>query len=270
MKIESLNIDRPALFEKSDGNIWTDPYIQQQMLAAHLDPDSDAASRRRESIAKIADFVISRSKPAGRLLDLGCGPGLYTSIFQERGFRVTGVDFNKVSIEYALSRASDLTYIDGDYIENYPGGRFDTAVMIYCDFGTHSDDDRDRLLGNIHDSLEPGGVFIFDIFNEALTADKHEGRSWDYAPAGGFWDAGEYLLLSETFHYPQSHAFAYRHNLITEAGQKDFIVWERYYSEEEITAVLRGAGFRKVTIHRNLLSDNNFTSNSEMFVVAEK
>ncbi len=270
MKIESLNIDRPALFEKSDSNIWTDPYIQQQLLAAHLDSDSDAASRRGESVVKIVDFVVSHSKPAGLLLDLGCGPGLYTSIFHERGYCVTGIDFNHASIQYAASRHNDITYIEGDYIENYPGGRFDTVIMIYCDLGTHSDGDRDRLLRNTCDSLDPGGVFIFDIFTEALTADKHEGRSWDYAQGGGFWDAGEYLLLGETFHYPEGHAFAYRHNLITGRGQKDFIVWERYYSEDEIIAVLHEAGFRRVTIHKYLLGENNFTSNSEMFVVAEK
>ena len=32
---------KPALFEKSGHNIWTDPYIQQQILKDHLDPQSD-------------------------------------------------------------------------------------------------------------------------------------------------------------------------------------------------------------------------------------
>ena len=28
---------KPVLFEKSNHNIWTDPYIQQQILKKHLD-----------------------------------------------------------------------------------------------------------------------------------------------------------------------------------------------------------------------------------------
>lgn len=67
---------KPRLFEKTDCNIWTDPYIQKQMLSAHLNPESDGASRNHESFLKITDFILRHSRPQSRLLDLGCGPGL--------------------------------------------------------------------------------------------------------------------------------------------------------------------------------------------------
>ncbi len=261
---------RPSLFEKTDSNIWTDPYIRRQMLQEHLNPASDGASRKQESIQKITDFIVLHSRPEGRLLDLGCGPGLYTSVFREKGYSVTGIDFNPDSIEYAKSQHRDIRYIEGDYINSYPDGRFDTVIIIYCDLGTHSDNDRDTLINNVYNSLDKGGVFIFDVFTEQLIRDKQEGRDWSYEPEGGFWSAGEYLLLSETFHYPQNKAFAYQYNLLTKNEQRHFIVWDRYYSEDEITAVLKRAGFQQVEIHHNLLDDNNFTSNSEMFVVATK
>jgi SAM-dependent methyltransferase len=261
---------KPLLFEKTDCNIWTDPYIRQQMLKEHLKPTSDGASRKQESILKITDFVLSQSKPENRLLDLGCGPGLYTSLFKDKGYEVTGIDFNKASIEYAIAERKDIHYILGDYINEYPYGKFDTVIMIYCDLGTHSDNDRDKLLKNIYQSLEEGGSFIFDVFTDDLIKDKQEERNWEYASAGGFWNKDEYLLLSQTFHYHGNKTFAYQYNLLSELETKHFIVWDRYYSEEEITLVLKNAGFRKVTIHKNILKDNNFTSNSEMFVVARK
>ena len=205
-----------------------------------------------------------------RLLDLGCGPGLYTSFFQDNGYTVTGIDFNKASIEYARKQCADIRYIDGDYIKDYPEGVFDTAIMIYCDLGTHSDNDRNKLLQNIYASLGEGGTFIFDVFTDALTKDKQEGKNWDYQPNGGFWDANEYLLLSETFHYPKNKVFAYQYNLLTTDGQKHFIVWDRYYSEEDIAKLLKKVGFKEVAIYHNILEDNNFTSNTEMFVVAKK
>jgi len=261
---------KPALFEKSTCNIWTDPYIQQQMLKEHLNPVSDGASRKQESITKITDFILSQSKPESRLLDLGCGPGLYTSLFKGKGYEVTGIDFNKASIEYATRQREDIHYILGDYINEYPNEKYDTAIMIYCDLGTHSDDNRDKLLRNIYHSLDEKGLFIFDVFSDELTKDKQEGKRWDYAPTGGFWDKDEYLLLNQTFHYPINKAFAYQYNLLTKEDTKHFIVWDRYYSEEEIRSILQGIGFREVTVYKNILNDNNFTSNSEMFVVVKK
>ncbi len=270
MRIESLTDKRPSLFEKTNGTIWTDPYIQQQMLKEHLNPDSDGASRKKESIRRVTDFILRYSRPGSRLLDLGCGPGLYTSVFRDKGYHVTGIDFNRASVEYASAQRKDICYIEGDYIRNYPEGKYDVVIMIYCDLGTHSDNDRDILLTNICHSLGEGGVFIFDVFTDGLVKDTHEGKSWEYEPEGGFWSKDEYLLLSQTFHYPDKNAFSYQYNLFTEQGTKHFILWDRYYSGEEITSVLRQAGFRKVTIHTNMLESNSFTSDHEMFVVATR
>lgn len=265
------NLDhKPVLFEKSAHNIWTDPYIQQQILKDHLDPQSDGASRKRESVLKIVDFILQHTKPQSHLLDLGCGPGLYTSLLADKDYMVTGIDFNKASIEYAIGKREEINYIWGDYINNYPMGKYDTITMIYCDMGTHPDSDRDRLLDNIYLSLTDGGILIFDVFSEGIIDDRQESRDWEYAPCGGFWDESEYLLLSQTFHYPENKVFANQYNLILEDTAKHFIIWERYYSEEEITSILRKVGFRKISIYKELLGKNDFTSSSEIFIVAEK
>ncbi len=267
---KTLTDSKPALFQKTNSTIWTDPYIQGEMLKEHLNPESDGASRKMESIRKITAFILDHSSSGSRLLDLGCGPGLYTSSFQQKGYSVTGIDFNHASIEYARSQHKEIRYIEGDYIHNYPHDNYEVVIMIYCDLGTHSDKDRDLLLRHIYNSLEKGGVFIFDVFTEGLVKDKSEGKSWEYAPEGGFWSPEEYLLLSQTFHYPEYKAFSYQYNLLTERGTKHFIIWDRYYSGQEIISVLQNAGFHKVTLYPNMLERNSFTSDKEMFVVAEK
>ncbi len=265
-----INDKRPSLYQQSACNIWTDPYIQQQLLKEHLKTSSDGASRNTESIRKIVDFISAHTSPTTSLLDLGCGPGLYASRLKDRGYAVTGVDFNKASVDYARRERPDINYLQADYIKDYPDGRFDAVLMIYCDFGTHSDDNRSRLLKNICNSLNEGGKFIFDIFTPGLIRDKQESKSWDHAPSGGFWSEGEYLLLSQTFHYPADKAFGYQYNLVTKNGNKHFIIWERYFSEEEITAVLKQVGFSRVAVYKDVAGGNDFTSDSEMFVVAEK
>lgn len=266
----NINDRRPALYQRSECNIWTDGHVRKQMLKEHLNSSSDGASRRAESIRKIVAFISVHTHPATALLDLGCGPGLYASLLKDQGYTVTGVDFNEASVDYAARKRPDINYILGDYITDYPAGKFDTVIMIYCDLGTHPDQDRTRLLRRIHASLNDGGKFIFDVFTPGLVRDRQESKSWDYAPSGGFWSESGYLLLSQTFHYPEAKAFCYQHNLVTESGNKHFIVWERYFSEDEIRAVLKSAGFRKVSVFKGVAGDNNFTSDSEMFVIAEK
>lgn len=265
----TISEQRPELFEQSD-RIWTDPHIRAQLLQEHLNPRSDAASRRQESILRLVDFIGQHLRPGSRLLDLGCGPGLYTSLLAERHIDVTGIDINEASIEYAREKQPGLRYLLGDYLVDYPRGTYDAVIMIYCDMGTHSDDDRTRLLRRIHASLAEGGLLIFDVFPDDIAREREEGKSWDYAPQGGFWHAGEYLHLSQTFHDRQHKVFACRHHVLHDGVVKKYILWERYFSEEEIRGILANAGFGRITIHKNLLGENNFTSNCEMFVVAEK
>lgn len=261
---------KPSLFQQTGCSIWTDPYIGNQMLSEHLNLHSDGASRNRESILKTVAYIEKELLAGSKILDLGCGPGLYAGIFREKGYDVTGIDFNKVSVDYARSQRSDIRYIHGDYKKDYPEGKYDAVMMIYCDMGTHSDDERDGLLTSIYDSLMPGGKLIFDVFTENLVNDKSETRGWEYAPAGGFWSKGEYLLLSQTFHYPENKAFAYQYNLLEKEKHRHFIVWDRYYTEEEIKKIVERKGFVGVKVSHGILSGNNFTSGNEMFICATK
>ncbi len=43
---------RPEPFAPHDAPFWDDPHIAREMLAAHLDPGTDAGSRRPETIAR--------------------------------------------------------------------------------------------------------------------------------------------------------------------------------------------------------------------------
>ena len=78
--------------------MWTDPYISEQLLQIHLNPELDLASRKYSTIQSTAEWVLSKvSKKKMKILDLGCGPGLYSEIFANKGHLVTGVDFSKNS-----------------------------------------------------------------------------------------------------------------------------------------------------------------------------
>ena len=99
---------RPQPFAISTiADLWTDAHISRQMLAFHLDPDIDAASRRRTTIESFVDWLDHRLGLAGRkVTDLGCGPGLYAEAIAARGGRVTGIDFSRTSLAHARASAA--------------------------------------------------------------------------------------------------------------------------------------------------------------------
>lgn len=217
------------------------------------------------------DFVDRHADSPGRLLDLGCGPGLYTSLFADRGYRVTGIDFNAASIEYAAAgNRKGIDYIAGNYVTDFPAGQYDVITMIYCDLGTHPDRDRDWLLANVYRSLPDSGIFVFDVFPEELAGERAEGKSWEYAPSGGFWDEGRIPAFEPDLSLSGGSGIRLPVQSVLRDSVKHFIVWEKYYTEDGITELLKQVGFRKITVYRDLLGRNDFTSGSEMFIVAEK
>lgn len=48
---------KPGIFQEGSSQMWTDDYISGQLLQAHLDPMSDAASRRPEVIDEAVHWI---------------------------------------------------------------------------------------------------------------------------------------------------------------------------------------------------------------------
>ena len=82
--------EKPQPFEPGEPLFWTDPHIARQMLASHLDPTVDGASRRPETIERITNWITSSVglRPGDWILDLGCGPGLYAERLAQAGVEV--------------------------------------------------------------------------------------------------------------------------------------------------------------------------------------
>lgn len=83
---------KPPLYTKTEIPFWDDEHISLQMLNAHLNPNYDGASRKLEFIEKSVDWIskILPSEHYPSVLDIGCGPGLYTERYAKKGYRVVG------------------------------------------------------------------------------------------------------------------------------------------------------------------------------------
>ena len=101
----------PPLYARTARAFWDDEHISAQMLKAHLAPDVEAASRRHEFIERSARWIAQLQPPERypALTDFGCGPGLYAERFARAGYRVTGIDCSRRSIDYARRSAAGAT-----------------------------------------------------------------------------------------------------------------------------------------------------------------
>lgn len=167
-------LEPPALYEFTDEPFWDDEHISAQMLAAHLDPDFEGASRNHAFIDHSVAWItrVATTTEYSRLLDLGCGPGLYAERLARAGYRVTGVDFSRRSIAHARNAAEQQGLAIDYHYENYLtldlGQQFDVAIMIYCDYGALSAVDRRTLLDRARAHLRPGGLLVLDVFSVRL------------------------------------------------------------------------------------------------------
>lgn len=262
-----------SLYARSGPNIWTDRYISKNMLAAHLDPEGDGASRNSRTIEKTVDWIDSVSEGRRRLIDLGCGPGLYAHAFARKGYAVTGIDISASSIGYARAWArrerEDIRYRRADYLRQPIKGKYELATCIYCDFGALVPEEQRRFLGNIRGALEKDGLFIFDVFGAGLSTTRKAGRTWSFAAEADFWSPRPHYLLEESAHFPEARAWGTR-TIVVETGRppREYISWDQYYDEEGIERLLGEEGFIVEAVERGLVGKNSFTSEDVLFVKA--
>jgi len=257
----------PQLYEKGNASMWEDDHISRQLLEMHLNEEIDAASRKRVTIQKTVKWIETHLHDGqNAILDLGCGPGLYSELLAEHGHQVTGMDFSPRSIAYAMQEAAEknlnIDYIHQNYLHMDFENRFDLVMMIFCDFDVLVPDDRTRLLKKIYRALKPGGLFIFDTLNTKAPVKMNiPGKSWEVKESG-FWKKEPYLALSETFHYDNANVILQQHIVCSKPDQQAiYRFWTHYYQPENLISILNEQGFSKVDTCENLLPDDGSGTN---------
>lgn len=240
---------KPEAYSPGEKHFWDDPHISKSMLEAHLNQQHDGASRKITTIDQTVDHLIKTEvlKPGMRLLDLGCGPGLYANKFAEAGLEVVGLDISENSIEYAKTFANKanlpiefkcMNFFDMGY-EN----EFDVVIQVYGELNTFSDESLEKLLLSIRKALKKDGIFIFDVSTRKLRMKDKVQNNWYYS-YGGFWRPKGHLVLEMGFDYPEQDLWLDQYIIIDESGVKVYRNWFHDYSLDTITGVLKKNGFK--------------------------
>lgn len=262
MKISEIitQSEKPELYEKGTSFMWTDEHISKQLLNVHLNPDIDLGSRKKSTIVKTANWILETQKEKGKLniLDLGCGPGLYTEIFAENGHSVTGIDISKNSIKYAKKSAEekklDVSYLNANYLEiDLEADKYDLVVLIYTDLGALIPNERDILLKMIYRVLKKGGTFIFDVLKDTDIENKISPKTWE-ASYSGFWKDSPYLALSESFLYQEEKVILFQNNIIGTIGNiETYRFWTHFFSQIDVRKMLEPHNFTDIHFREDVL-----------------
>ena len=227
--------------------LWSDPHVQRQMLAFHLDPDIAAASRDHAFIARSVGWIIDALGvgEGTRVLDLGCGPGLYANPLAEHGARVHGIDLSAVAIEAGTQRArSDRASFEvGDYLTAALPDH-DLALLIYCDYGAMSPTDRRRLLERVRARMADDGRLLVDLHSEHRFAQLEEGCTVAERLMDGFWAPGPYVGIHQTVRYDEPRVALDRYVIVEPGRTRTVHSWAAHLSLEQATAEFARAGFQ--------------------------
>ena len=113
------------------------------------------AKRRAELIALGAEL-----KPGMRVLEIGCGTGMFTEMFATYGANILAVDLSKDLLELAAKRnlpADRITFLASPFEECALHGPFDaiigSSILHHLDCS--------KAFDKIYDLLRPGGTMSF-------------------------------------------------------------------------------------------------------------
>ena len=103
------------------------------------------------------------------ILDEGCGVCKDAAYLAKRGFKLTGIDNNKETLEIGLKtiereKLTDrIKIIEQDFFEfDFPHDRFECVINVFVLNFVKSDEE--KLITQTYKSLKKGGIFFISIF----------------------------------------------------------------------------------------------------------
>ncbi len=266
----------PKPFEFYTANdLWTDEHTSKQMLAAHLNENTDVSSRNAEFINRSIEWIASHfNVGAGtKIADFGCGPGLYATRLAQRQADVTGIDFSKRSVHYAQEVATreglSIHYVNQNYLEFETDDRFHLILMIMCDFCALSPTQRKKMLSKFHTILEPSGSVLLDVYSLTAFGQREEAATYEANLLDGFWSPNKYFGFLNTFKYESEKVALDKYTLIEADRTRTVYNWLQYFSPEELEREIVECGFTVDGFYSDV-AGSPFDSEANEFAVVGK
>ncbi len=241
----------PQPWTEGDNIPWNDPAFGERMLREHLSQDHDLASRRLDTIEAHVEWMHREllGEAPSRILDLGCGPGLYSHRLARLGHRCIGLDFSPVSIRHARREAVGLPceFLLADLRDASLPGDQDLVVLNYGQLNVFRRSEAAALLARTHGALRCGGQLLLEVQTEAQVRSADGAQPTWFAADGGLFAEGPHLVLHERFWNEKLRCATERWHVVDDSGRiTRFALSNEAYSHAELEAMLREAGFGNI------------------------
>lgn len=252
----------PAPWSEGEKIPWNDPAFSARMLQEHLSQTHDAASRRAEKIDAQVAWIhqhLLGGRPA-RVLDLGCGPGLYTSRLARLGHTCHGIDFGPASVAYAVETAAreglSCTYRQEDIRRADYGSGWDLVMLIYGEFNTFHPADAEQILRQAHAALRDGGTIVLEPHTYDYFRQAGREASW-YTTESGLFSDRPHLYLYEKFWDEATQTTIERYMVVDAAGGQvaRYACTMQAYTDAGYRDLLARCGFIDATIYPSLTGE---------------
>ncbi len=238
------------------------PYFMERQEYYFRNVVADPTRGRADG--QIADFThwldrLELLKGKGRLLDVGCGIGIFLSMAQERGWDAHGVDISEAAVQIATRRPG-VKAVAGTLTEaRFPDRYFDVITLL--DVFEHFPDPSVELreLGRI---LKEDGLILLNTPNQKalLRRMAHALHCLSF----GLWT----YPIRKVFH--QYHLYYYSLETLTTTLQKQgFIIV--YWEAKPIPVVkARGSRIEKAIVRAFSAIERLFHMGYELVVMARR
>jgi ubiquinone/menaquinone biosynthesis C-methylase UbiE len=156
-------------------------YVHDEAIARNY----DTALGDSTLVAVDCQFVQEHCRPAGRLIDLGCGTGRLALALAGQGFQVVGVDLSapmlRVLGEKAAAAGVAVERIQANLVELgcLDDAAFDHAACLFSTLGMVAGTaQRRRVVEHVYRLLKPGGVLVLHVHNRWFNFWNPQGRKW--------------------------------------------------------------------------------------------
>jgi len=217
------------------------------------------------------DFIVQSLgvSPGAKVLDLACGFGRHAVGMAQRGFQVTGVDFNprylEIGAEDARTAGVTVEWLAADMRSLAFPRRFDAGYSFFTSFGYYSDPENERVLANVAAALEPGGRFLLDVMNRDWLLTHPQQRTWTQREDGA-------LLMEEVRLDLRRSRVISRQMLIQPEGgvqvTKEFDL--RSYTCAELSALMGRHGLAVIDVWGDAARSEYSTESRRLVLVAER
>jgi len=280
MKILDL-IERagePEPWGEGDNIPWSEAGFSERMLGEHLSQGHDLASRRFEVIDRHIEWIhrkLLKGKQS-RILDLGCGPGFYTSRLARLGHECVGIDYSPASIKYAEEEASKeglgCKYLHEDIRKAEFGEEFGLVIFIYGELNVFRPVDATAILKKANHALGEGGIVLLEPHSfGAVKKIGEQPSSWYSAKSGLFSDT-PHICLEEGFWDSESCTATKRWFIIDASTDEAarYAATYQAYTDRQYRSLLKECGFEVIDFYQSLGEIKEENQNDLIAIVAKK